>query len=265
MEALRGELADLKRERSELIKEHRAEMAALRQSLEAEKRKELAEERKRIKAALRAEIARSEQAKAQRQYQGQLTTLNRLVDTLTSQNERLQRQLEHLAAADRGELNEDAILHELQLAFREDDIRRQKRGRAGTDILHTVQCRVGGELQEAGLIIYECKDTQRWSNEFLAQAKRAAKTHGTPYAVLVSRAFPRGQKDVLVRDGVIVVHPKHVVQMAHVVRSMVVGIHRANLSGEDRARKTTELLRYLSSTTFRQTFNMVNEKTRELR
>lgn len=263
--ALRAQLAELRRERLELTRAHHAELTELRRSLDAQKRKELAAERKRLEASLRAQLERSAHAKVQREYQGQLTTLHRITDSLRRENERLQRQLEQVGAADRGDLNEDKIVQELQLTFRDDEIVRQKRGRAGTDILHRVQHRVGGELQEAGLIIYECKDTQRWSNNFVAQAKRSAKTHGTPYVVLASRAFPRGRREVLVQEGVIIVHPNHVVQMAHVVRSMVVGIHQAQLSGEGRARKTAAILRYLSSAAFRQTFGLVSEHTRKLR
>jgi hypothetical protein len=265
IEALREQVAELREERAARIREHRSELVAVRRELERRMREELAQERKRLKSVLGSSIARTERAKAERAYEGQLRALNRLVGSLRGENERLQRQLEQLSAADRGDWNEEVILRELQLAFREDEIRRQRRGRAGSDILHAVHHRSGGEQQEAGLIIYECKDTLRWSKDFIAQAKKAAKSHGTPYVILVSRAFPQRRKEMFVEDGVIVVHPTHVIHMARVVRSMVIGIHQAKLSAEGRARKTEELLRYLSGTAFRQALGTLTEKTRELR
>jgi hypothetical protein len=113
--------------------------------------------------------------------------------------------------------------------------------------------------------VYECKDTLRWSNDFILQAKKAGKTHGTSYLVLVSRAFPRGQKNLFVRDGVIVVHPALLSHAAHVVRRMVAEVHRTGLGAEGRVRKTEELFSYLTGEKFRQEVGSITNATEMLR
>lgn len=159
------------------------------------------------------------------------------------------------------------VLNLLKAAFRDDELTRTRRGRAGADIFHHVRYRDGGGgWAEAGLIIYECKDTLRWNNDFVVQAKRAAKTHEAAYTVLVSRAFPRGQKYLLVRgDGVIVVHPTLLLHVAHVVRRMVEEIHRAGLGADGRARKTEELFAYLKSERFKHSLGSIANATATLK
>lgn len=257
LEDLKAQLFDLKTERKELERQHRAEIAALKQASEAARKKELRDALRKQKEALRPQVAREERGKVEREL--------RLIDGarrgLEEENERLKRQLERMTAADRGEFNEEEVLQRLRLTFREDDIERSKRGVRGTDIFHRV--RVGGS--DAGLIIYECKDTLRWNNDFYAQCKRAGKTHGTSYVVLVSRAFPRNQKDLLTNDGVVVVHPSLLLHVAHIMRSMVAEIHRAGLTAQGQAQKTEELYRYLGGEDFRRTFGSLSIAARNLK
>ncbi len=262
---LKQQLVDLRSERGELQRRHKADLTTLKREHEAELRKELAEARRRLKETLRPTIAREEQTKARRGYEGQMRTLNRVVSSLEGENERLKRQMERLSPADRGDWNEEAVLQRLQVAFRHDDIERHKKGRRGSDILHSVRCRVGNDMHDAGLIVYECKDTARWDNDFIPQMKRAGRTHGTSYLVLVSKAFPRSKRDLFVQDGVVVVHPNHVLHVAHMIRTMVVGIFQADLSAEGRMQKTQELFRYLTSERFRQAFGSISDSVRSLK
>ena len=61
-------------------------------------------------------------------------------------------------------MNEADIAEELVHAFPEDEIQREGKG---GDILQTVRYPCGGKLEQAGVILYECKDTKRWSNAFI--------------------------------------------------------------------------------------------------
>lgn len=231
------------------------------------KRRELREALRKQREEDREKIGRAERAKIERKLSQRQRALERSVKTLEEDKDRLERQVERLRAADQGEFNEEELLELLKATFRDDELTRTRRGRAGADIFHHVRYRDGAsEWAKAGLIIYECKDTLRWNNDFVVQAKRAGKTHGAAYTVLVSRAFPRGQKHLLVRaDGVIVVHPTLLLHVAHVVRRMVEEIHRAGLGAEGRARKTEELYAYLRSERFKYSLGSIANATATLK
>ena len=155
-------------------------------------------------------------------------------------------------------MNELELVTKLQAAFPDDQIQQRGRGRAGGDILHEVRVRTGDGSASAGVIVYECKDTQAWSNGFLEQARKEGLTHKTPYLVIISRAFPRNEKILCVRDGVVVVHPSRAVDLAHVMRRMVAEVYRASLTAAGQVAKSAELYEYLSSTEFRQSFDALS-------
>ncbi|HXZ57009.1 MAG TPA: DUF2130 domain-containing protein, partial [Gaiellaceae bacterium] len=108
-----------------------------------------------------------------------------------------------------------------------------------------------------GRIVYECKDTQSWSDGFIRQARKEGETHDTPYLVIISRAFPSDQKALFVKDGVAVVDPARAVDLARVMRRMVVEVHRAELTADGQQAKGAELCEYLGSAEFRRTFDAV--------
>jgi hypothetical protein len=177
--------------------------------------------------------------------------------TLQEQNQEQARRIENLTAEERGEFNEQELILRLRTEFPDDQIERQKRSYAGADILHEVCCKTGGGYSRAGLIIYECKDTLHWSNAFLDQAKKARLTHQTPFAIVISRCFPKNEKTLFVRDDIVVVTPQRLLDIAKIVRRMVIEIHRASLTQDGQAAKSEELYNYLASTEFRQIFDAV--------
>jgi hypothetical protein len=177
-----------------------------------------------------------------------------MIGKMKRQIDEQSRQLEHMTADERGDLNEETLLSGLKNAFPDDRIERRGRGRAGGDILHEVWTKSADGLVSAGLIVYECKDTLHWSNRFIDQARKEGKTHKTPYLVVVTRAFPGGEKMLCVRDSVVIVHPTRLIELAHVMRRMVVAVHETALLGEGQAPKSAALYEYLSGGDFREAF-----------
>lgn len=232
---------------------------ALRSQLQAER-----DQRKQERIKLRTELSRELQDKAERKVNNQLRSLKQALEREVDEKQNLERRLENLTASERGSFSEDDLVRELKQAFPDDQI--EKRGKGG-DVLHEVCYRAGNERVRAGLIVYECKDTVTWNKSFVAQAREAAEMHHTPYAIVVSKAFPPKQKTLFVMDDVVVVHPGRVIDLVRVVRRMVVEVHRAGLSAEGQAHKTMLLHRYLTSEEFRQNFDGVidvGERLKEL-
>jgi hypothetical protein len=234
------------------------EVAGLnRQLQEVQKNQEAkvkVEVRKQVADAEASQRTRLEQEFGKRDKQLQ-TTLTKLQE----QNAELSRRVERLSAGDRGELNEEEILAQLIRAFPDDDIKRTRRGQRGADIFQQVRFRTDGDLIGAGLIIYECKDTLHWNNSFISQMKAQAKLHRTPYAILVSRCFPRGLQNLAVIDDIVVVEPARSVALAEVMRRMVIETYRSGVVAGSRVEKTAELFRFVSSTEFRQKFDSLSE------
>lgn len=254
---LRQQTATIRKEEREKSSKEVSRLERLAAKLEqrADRAESLAERRaKQIAAAKLAEakksLEESARKKAERQMERRERSLRSTVQRQSQQIEELQRRLEHVGAADRGEFNEQAILRQLRETFTDDEIRPVGKGRKGADLIQTVRYRAAGNYVTAGRILYECKDTQTWQNAFITQAKQARETHKTPHVILVTQAFPRNAKDLFWKDGIPVVHPNAVVHLARVVRQMVENVHRAGLSDQARALKTAELYQYLSGEEF---------------
>lgn len=235
--------------------------AALRKL--AAKEDELAALKRRQREQLRA-LRDQVKGEARAEVDKELRSLQRQVTRLREELESKERQLERLNVSDRGDMSEQDLFEALRHAFREDEIARRKRGQKGTDIMQQVWYRAGKEHQQAGLIIWECKDTNKWNNAFLAQASTQRETHGTTHVVVVSRVLPPRETQLFVRDGIIVARPREVLPVAHILRSMVIGIHRAGLSADAQAWKTRALHRYLASEEFRGDVTYMARRTETL-
>jgi hypothetical protein len=112
--------------------QHRKLLGRVERQLEAEHVRR-AEEHAHYKEALREQKA-TLRAEAEREaatrVRGDLRSKELLIAKLKSENEEQNRQIERLAADERGELNEEALLMQLQAAFPDDRIERLGRGRA---------------------------------------------------------------------------------------------------------------------------------------
>ena len=240
--------------------------AQLRQQAEVEAQSQAEARIQAAEKALRADAAKhlaqaskKERDRLELQFSRREKQLDLTLTKLQEQNSELSRRVEKLSAGDRGEFNEAEIVVSLTWAFPDDDIKQTRRGQRGADIFQKVRFRTDGDLTEAGLIIYECKDVLHWNNSFITQMKAEAKLHATPYAILVSRCFPPGLKSLAVVDDIIVVDPARVVPLAQVMRRMVVESYRKGVIAASQAEKTAELFRYISSTEFGQAFDTLSE------
>jgi hypothetical protein len=243
-------------EHARALERAEAQLQTLDEQLAKDKEKHAADLRE-LRVKVRAEAKTEALGEAEAKVRAQMRQKDQALQRFQEQIEVQQRQIEHMTAGERGELHEEQLLLELRAAFPDDQIERLGRGRAGGDLLHEVRAASGSRLEKAGLIVYECKDTQTWSNGFIEQARKEGETHKTPYLVIISRAFPRNQKTLFVKNGVAVVDPARAVDLARIMRRMVEEVHRASLTGEGQAAKSAELCEYLGSSDFRRTFDAV--------
>ncbi len=223
-------------------------------------RRELADEataaaEKKVEAARNA-AEKKVRAEAERERSKRERGLQRMIDTLQRQNDDLERRLTNLSAPTRGDLNESDVAQELVAAFPEDEITRKGKG---GDIVQVVRYRTDHEFEPAGVILYECKDTARWSNAFIRQIRTDGRALGTPYLILITRTLPANEKDTCIRDDVVITDPAHARHLARILRRVVIETYRAERAGHDRDRKTAHLYEYLRSDDFRERLASVVE------
>jgi hypothetical protein len=155
----------------------------------------------------------------------------------------LQRQVAQKAAGELGEGAEVNLYEQLREEFPGDTIVSVKKGQLGADIVHTVI----ENGRACGHIVYDSKSRGAWRNSYVSHLlddKIAAKAD---HAVLVTRAFPAGQAQLCVQDGVIIANPARAVALAQVIRKHVVQLATLRLTDEVRAESTTKLYDFITS------------------
>lgn len=180
---------------------------------------------------------------------------------LKSQLETLSRKLERQSGERLGEEAELDLFSELSRAFPHDKIQRVGRGTKGADIVQYVM----DGSNEVGKVVYESKNVTTWSNAFIAQASKYAAQYETPYVMIVTRAFPKKERDFCTVQKMPVVRPRMAVSLARVMRESIVAIGRLRLSGAGRDQKAHELMQYLVSDRFATRFKGIGDGVDSLR
>ena len=182
---------------------------------------------------------------------------------LQGQLDNLSRRLEKQSGERFGEEGELDLFAELNRAFPKDRIERIGRGKKGADIVHHV---VDG-ANTVGRIVYENKNVKvtGWSHKFIAQADKYCAQYETPYVMIVSRAFPKRERDFCVVNRIPIVRPSMAIALARVMREGIIAIGRLRLTRAGSDHKAQELLRYLVSDRFETRFKGIADSVDTLR
>ena len=190
--------------------------------------------------------------------------LNRLRGT----NDELERQLRDNQPELRGEAGEIALFEILTKEFPDDRFRRQKRGTISGDIIqhirtahHTLQTPIQTP------IVYDNKESISVTKIDITKAKKYKRIHGTNYVMIVSANLPKrdipnelyGEK-----DGILLVHPSIVVEVARQIRNAIIHISRLSESRKDRECKETKLYDYVKSQEFSRTIESAYQVYRKM-
>lgn len=194
----------------------------------------------------KAAAVAAEQAKAFEQNQ----TFQKRVDDL-------KRQLENKTAQEIGEGAEIDLFEKLKAEFAEDRLRRVERGAAGVDIVHDIYH--NGKL--CGRIVYDSKKHSAWRNDFVAKLRQDQQAANADHAILSAHVFPAGERQLHLKDGVIVANPARVVAIVQLLRRQVVQSHALRLSNEARANKTAALYEFIMSERCNNLLASVEEQT----
>jgi hypothetical protein len=144
----------------------------------------------------------------------------------------------------------------LSESFPEDKIK--PTGKMG-DVIHIVIF----NSNEIGSILFECKKTEKYNNGFIKEIKRHQETARTDYAVVITHAQKENKSKFFIDDGVIVIDPLGLLDIAFLLRNMLIDVHKMKLTKEEVKEKGMQILRYMQSGEFRSSMVDTIEKSRK--
>jgi hypothetical protein len=229
-----------------------------RQRLKDEKDALSLEVQKQVDAKLAERVSA---ARTQEQEKAQLdkAELQKKLDDMKEQLAATQRRMEQGSQQLQGEVLELAIEDGLKRAFPLDAIEEVKKGARGGDIVHRVTSRSG---QHAGVVLWESKRAKDWSPAWIVKLKEDMRACGADIGVLVSmttatpKEWSEGQLFGL-HDDVWVTTWSAALQLAEVLRSGLLDVHKQRLISAGKGEKMEAVYDYLTSPQFAQKLKAV--------
>jgi len=179
---------------------------------------------------------------------------------LTNKVTDLQRALENKTAEELGEGAEIDLFEALKQEFPEDDIRRIPKGTPGADILHVVM--LNGK--KCGTIIYDSKNHNQFRNEHVTKLRADQLAAQAEHAILSTRKFPQGTRQLHLQDGVLLANPARVVLIAKMIRQHLQQLHAQRVSDTERDSKTAALYEFIVSQRCASLLSRIDERAEDL-
>jgi hypothetical protein len=253
-----GSLKDqIKEQAKELEDAHRLELATRRRERDLERKqadldvtiaRQLDAERKKIVTDAQQRLTEEHRLK-DAEKERQLADMRRQIEDLKRKAEQGSQQLQ-------GEAGEGELELILRGSFPSDDISGVGQGVRGADVHHVV---IDARGSKAGAILWECKNTRHWSNDWIAKLKQDQRALHADVAVLVSSCLPKGCTRFTMIDGVLVTDFACAASLAMVLRANLLQLAHARHTATNKEEKLELLYRYLSGVEFRQRVEAVVE------
>jgi len=223
--------------------------------LEDKDREAEAEIKKRLQA--RQKQMESEVAdRVHEEYRGKELEAQRRLSDARTQIQNLERKLDQGSRQMQGDVSEGRLVDVLARAFQTDDVQSLSKRVGGADVLQRVH---SPNHEECGAIVWESKNTAKWSPAWLAKLRHDQRRVKAEVAVLVSVARPKGRSHLEIIDGVWVTDLATAVGLATALRSHLIQVRQYKDVTPGTAEKYAVIQRYLASTEFRQRIEAIVE------
>lgn len=231
------------REQEMALRKQKADLEEARQNLELDMQRKLDEQRQQLQVQISSTEAERFRLKE--------AELRKKIEDAQRANEDLTRKLEQGSQQLQGEVLELALEQMLTQSFPHDRIDEVKKGVRGADVLQTV---CNQSAQDCGVIIWEAKRAEHWSDKWLQKLKSDQQQAGADIAVLVTTSMPKGNQEPFCRIGdVWVVTPQAMRPLAETLRVLLLEANRLRLVASGRNEKMELIYSYLASAQFAQT------------
>lgn len=139
---------------------------------------------------------------------------------LMKQVEKLQKTVDNIPPELRGTAGEFVLLDELKKEFDKDEITPKKVGVAMADIVQIIVTEKGERISTP--IVYDKKTGDKVRNTDLEKAKNYKRIHNTDHCIIVTKDINQENRFTETRDGILLVHPLAVVDVAKRIRSFII-------------------------------------------
>ena len=146
----------------------------------------------------------------------------------------------------RGLADEVDITLQLQDSFPEDEV--VHKGKGG-DILHSVFY----NQEKIGIIVYECKNTQRLLPSHIEQTFKAKKEREANFGILVTTGMLNSFTGFSYTNNIIIIRPDGLVGLISLLRTHLINLYCANRDDKDGI--ATEFINYIGSPLFKNTID----------
>jgi len=240
------ELAYLKKEEALLRRE---------QEMELEKQKMIREERSRI-----SEELKKQNEEREKQLYGEFQLKQKEWEMKFEQQQKAledaRKKAQQGSMQVQGEVQELALESLLRNSFPFDMISEVGKGVRGADCIQTVRNNFG---QECGSIIYESKRTANFGTDWVEKLKADARSQGADVAVIVTEKMPKDMDCFGEKDGVWICTFSEVKALTCVLRDLIIKVHNAAKTQENKGDKMQMLYTYLTSNEFSEQWKAIRE------
>jgi len=210
--------------------------------------KEKLEWKKQAENELRGKIQEAYEIKM-KEYELKLEQQNKLINELKQKSEQGSMQLQ-------GEAMEVALQEILMQNFPQDRIEEVPKGCRGADCIQRVINHTGNEC---GIIVFECKKTKNFHQDWIEKLKEDQRAINADVAVLVTDVFPKDLSQFGFYQGVWVCHLREVIPLTLVLRDKILRVWEVMKTQENKGEKMTMLYNYLTGNEFRQQIQAIAE------
>lgn len=218
--------------------------SALTPLMDAEIDRRLSEQRQQIMEETRAAASKDSDDR----NRVAIAMRDKMIADLRLEIDELRRRIDTGSQQMQGEIQELTLEAMLRSAFPRDRIVPVPKGQSGGDAIHEV---LGLSGSPVGAILWECKQTKTWSNEWLRKTKQDMRTVAAALCVIATSTMPKDLEVFGHLDGVYVVEFRHVLPLAQILRRVLIEIAAIRATTKQGAAATEKLLSYITGQQFR--------------
>ncbi len=233
-----------------------AEARRLKREFEDKLREADAELQRRLDTEL-SKVRDSARAAADDAARLNIAEKDKIIADMRRQVDDLKRKAEQGSQQLQGEVLELEVEHLLRTRFPNDTIQPVPKGVHGGDTLHRVVSPAG---LACGVILWETKRTQNWSQGWLGKLRDDQRNAKADIAVIVSAALPKGVIHFDCLDGVWITSPACAIPVALALRQALIDVSAARQTGDNQQTKMELVYRYLTGPRFGHRIQAIVEK-----
>lgn len=166
----------------------------------------------------------------------------------------LQRQVTQGSQEAQGEVLETTLEETLKACFPQDEILPVPRGVRGADLIQRVNGKIG---PCCGTIIWEAKNTKRWSPQWIDKLKENRDREKADIAIIASVVLPDGIEHFGQLEDIWITRWVLAPQVASTMRMALIALHKHRIAGEAKDEKMEILYNYLTGGEFGQRIDSI--------